>query len=193
MAGFGCVTRINTSVRRSSFTSSLQSPLTSPSPTPVEVEPIPALSLEERTQRELEQDRKDAKRELQPYEEVGIYDVMAERTADIIRFWEVFPLFFRVAMDVLPAQVSRVPSERVFSSSKEIYRLNFTEDLVADEIYYNIWGRVTKKAIHELMATGNLEELAQLLANEDGGRELGRATLFMFIAPSDLTLRSSTN
>jgi hypothetical protein len=64
-------------------------------------------------------------------------------------------------MDVLPAQVSSVPSEHIFSSSKEtctqwrnnisptmlealqilkfIYkqdRLNFTEDLVADERDY---------------------------------------------------------
>ncbi|KDQ21136.1 hypothetical protein BOTBODRAFT_89441, partial [Botryobasidium botryosum FD-172 SS1] len=30
-----------------------------------------------------------------------------------------FPLLFRVALDVLPAQASAVPCERVFSSSKE--------------------------------------------------------------------------
>ncbi|KAJ8585239.1 hypothetical protein M405DRAFT_701506, partial [Rhizopogon salebrosus TDB-379] len=83
-----------------------------------------------------------------------------------------------------------VPSERVFSSSKETCtarraslsppvlealqvlkfsykqdRLNFTEDLVADEVDYNISGRVSKKAVDELVAAGNLEELAQLLAN----------------------------
>jgi|SRR5437588_7009554 hypothetical protein len=104
----------------------------------------------------------------------------------------VFPLLFRVAMDVLPAQASSVPSERVFSSSKETCtvrranlsppvlealqmlkfsykqdRLNFTEDLVADEVDYNISGRVSKKATDELIAAGNLEELSQLLANED--------------------------
>ena len=75
----------------------------------------------------------------------------------------VFPLLFHVAMDVLPAQASSVPSERIFSSSKEtctlrrnhisptmlealqiikfIYkqeRLNFTVDLVADERDYVI-------------------------------------------------------
>ena len=69
-------------------------------------------------------------------------------------------------MDVLPAQASSVPSERIFLSSKEICtqrrnnislimlealqilkfiykqdRLNFTEDLVADERDYlhDIW------------------------------------------------------
>jgi hypothetical protein len=89
MAGFGRMTQINTSVRRSSFTSRLQSPVQSPSPTPVEVQPIPVLSPEERTWQDLEQDRKDAERELQHYEEVGIYDVTAERTADIVHFWEV--------------------------------------------------------------------------------------------------------
>jgi hypothetical protein len=95
-------------------------------------------------------------------------------------------------MDVLPAQASSVPSERVFLSSKETCtirrtnlsppvlealqmlkfsykqdRLNFTEDLVADEVDYNISGRVSKKAIDELIAADNLEELSQLLANED--------------------------
>jgi hypothetical protein len=105
---------------------------------------------------------------------------------------QLFPLLFRVAMDVLPAQASSVPSERVFSSSKETCtarraslsppvlealqvlkfsykqdRLNFTEDLIADEVDYNISGRVSKKAVDELVAAGNLEELAQLLANED--------------------------
>ncbi|KAG1748793.1 hypothetical protein EDD22DRAFT_828554 [Suillus occidentalis] len=76
--------------------------------------------------------------------------------------------FTRVTMDVLPAQISCVPSERIFSSSKEtctlrrsdlspatlealrvfkfVYkqdRLNFTEDLVADERDYTISGPVT--------------------------------------------------
>jgi hypothetical protein len=89
MAGFGRMTRIYTSVRRSSFTSRPQTPLQGPSPVPVEVEPIPALSPEERAQRDQEQDRKDAERELQRYEGAGIFDVTAERTADIVRFWEI--------------------------------------------------------------------------------------------------------
>jgi hypothetical protein len=38
--------------------------------------------------------------------------------------------------------------------------------LVADEVDYNISGWVSKKAVDELVAAGNLEELAQLLANE---------------------------
>ena len=74
----------------------------------------------------------------------------------------VFPMLFHVAMDVLPAQASSVPSERVFSSSKQTctdrrnklsskiiellqilkfgYKqdwLNFTADLVADEHDYH--------------------------------------------------------
>jgi hypothetical protein len=39
--------------------------------------------------------------------------------------------------------------------------------LVADEVGFSISGRVSKKAVDELVAAGNLEELAQLLANED--------------------------
>ncbi|KAG1843602.1 hypothetical protein DFJ58DRAFT_665201, partial [Suillus subalutaceus] len=78
-----------------------------------------------------------------------------------------------------------VPSERIFSFSKEtctlersdlfpitlealqvlkfIYkqdRLNFTEDLVADERDYTISGHVTPRAADELMPAGNLRELA---------------------------------
>ncbi|KAJ8585245.1 hypothetical protein M405DRAFT_745547 [Rhizopogon salebrosus TDB-379] len=52
MAGFGRMTRINTSIRRSSFTSCPQTPLLSPSPLPVEVESIPAMSPEERARRD---------------------------------------------------------------------------------------------------------------------------------------------
>ena len=93
-------------------------------------------------------------------------------------------------MDVLPAQASSVPSERIFSSSKEtcthrrnnisptilealqilkfIYkqdRLNFTEDLLADERDYTISGPVTARAVGELMAAGKFGELDELLAN----------------------------
>ncbi|KAG1906747.1 uncharacterized protein F5891DRAFT_892612, partial [Suillus fuscotomentosus] len=83
-----------------------------------------------------------------------------------------------------------VPSERIFSSTKETCtlqrsnlsptilealqvlkftykqdRLNFTEDLVANEQDYTISGPVTSRAVDELMATGNLRELDQFLAN----------------------------
>src|SRR6266481_6421846 len=93
-------------------------------------------------------------------------------------------------MDILPAQASSVPSERIFSSSKEtctqrrnnisptmlealqilkfIYkqdRLNFTDDLVADERDYMISGHVTPRAVDELMAAGKFSELDELLAN----------------------------
>src|SRR5258708_35656178 len=93
-------------------------------------------------------------------------------------------------MDVLTAETSSVPSERIFSSSKEtctqrcnnisptmlealqilkfIYnqdRLNFTEDLVADERDYMISVPVTPRAVDELMAAGKFGELDELLAN----------------------------
>jgi hypothetical protein len=45
------------------------------------------MSSEERAWRDLEQDRKDAERELQRYEEAGILDVTAEHTANVC-FWE---------------------------------------------------------------------------------------------------------
>jgi hypothetical protein len=90
-------------------------------------------------------------------------------------------------MDVPAAQASSVPSERIFSSSKEtciqrrnkisptmleaLQILKFTykqgrpEDLVADERDYAISGPVTPRAIDELVAAGKLPELDELLAN----------------------------
>jgi len=38
--------------------------------------------------------------------------------------------------------------------------LNFIESLITDEVDYNILGQVFKKAVDELVAAGNLEELA---------------------------------
>ncbi|KAG2139326.1 hypothetical protein DEU56DRAFT_735753 [Suillus clintonianus] len=94
-------------------------------------------------------------------------------------------------MDALPAQALSVPSERVFSSSKETRtdrhvnlsrtvleallqvlkfsykqdRLNFTSHLIAEEVDHSISGPVSRNAIDELMAADKLDELAQLLAN----------------------------
>jgi hypothetical protein len=94
-------------------------------------------------------------------------------------------------MDVLPAQASAVPCERVFSSSKETCtlrrnrvsrvllealqvlkysyrseRLSFVEDLIiAKEADYTISGRLTESAIDELMAAGKYEELEELIKN----------------------------
>jgi len=44
-------------------------------------------------------------------------------------------------------------------------RLNFTEDLVADEWDYTISGPVTPRAVDELVTAGKLPELDELLAN----------------------------
>lgn len=99
---------------------------------------------------------------------------------------------FRVAMDILPAQASAVPCERLFSSAKETCTLRrnristgllealqmlkfrykqkrnkvkFLDDLVAKEEDYTIEGPVSGNALRELMASGNLDELASLLEN----------------------------
>lgn len=151
-------------------------------------------TMKECIRKRIELDRKDAECEFSRYEVAGILLEAAERTTDIVRFWEkkerTFLLLFRVAMDVLPARASSVPSERIFSSSKEtctlrrsnlspatlealqvlrsIYkqdRLNFMEDLVADERDYTISGPVAPRAVDELMAAGNLCELDELLQN----------------------------
>ncbi|KAG1847014.1 hypothetical protein DFJ58DRAFT_663489, partial [Suillus subalutaceus] len=84
-----------------------------------------------------------------------------------------------------------VPSEQVFSSSKEICalqcanlspsvlealqmlkfsykqdRLNFTSHFIAEEAGYNISGPVSRNAIDELVEAGKLDELAEHSANE---------------------------
>jgi hypothetical protein len=93
-------------------------------------------------------------------------------------------------MDVLPAQASAVPCERVFSSSKETCsqcrnrlspklmealqmlkfsykqdQLSFADDLLAQEKDYTITGPVTPCTITELVRAGRLQELDDLLAN----------------------------
>jgi len=51
-------------------------------------------------------------------------------------------------------------------------RLNFTSDLIAEEADYNISGPVSKEAIDELMSAGQLDELAELPANENEDQTL---------------------
>jgi len=94
-------------------------------------------------------------------------------------------------MDVLPAQASAVPCERVFSSSKETCtlrrnrvsrvllealqvlkysyrsdRLSFVEGLsIAKEADYTICRRLMESAVDELMAAGKYGELEELIKN----------------------------
>jgi len=93
-------------------------------------------------------------------------------------------------MDVLPAQATAVPCERVFSSSKEtctlrrskldpttiemlqvlkyLYhreQLNFMAGLLASEEDYTIEGPVTEAAILELLKAGKEAELHDLYTN----------------------------
>ncbi|KIJ19762.1 hypothetical protein PAXINDRAFT_7043 [Paxillus involutus ATCC 200175] len=56
---------------------------------------------------------------------------------------------------------------QIFKFTYKQEQLNFTMDLVAEEKDYMISGPITPKAVDELMAGGNLNELAQLFANED--------------------------
>ena len=105
------------------------------------------------------------------------------------------PLLFPVALDVLPVQASAVPCERIFSSSKETCALRrsllsastlevlqflkqlfkdeqfqFVSHLIAKEDDYAI-DHATETAIHELISSGNMEELWDLFNNMDENRE----------------------
>ena len=93
-------------------------------------------------------------------------------------------------MDVLPAQATAVPCERVFSSSKEtctlrrsqlgpttiemlqvlkhLYqreRLSFTKGILAIPDDYSIEGPVTESTVLELLKAGKGEELHELYTN----------------------------
>ncbi|KAG8696610.1 hypothetical protein FRC08_007037 [Ceratobasidium sp. 394] len=52
----------------------------------------------------------------------GTADTQDMGTIELVQYWRLhryeFPLLYRIAMDVLPAQASSVSSERAFSSSK---------------------------------------------------------------------------
>jgi len=43
--------------------------------------------------------------------------------------------------------------------------------LIAEEADYNISGPVSKEAMDELISAGKLDELAELLANENGSED----------------------
>ena len=102
----------------------------------------------------------------------------------------VYPTLFHLAMDVLLAQATAVPCERVFSSSKEtctlrrsqlspttiemlqvlkyLYQreqLDFTTGILAMEEDYTIGGPVTEAAVLELLQAGKEAELHESYTN----------------------------
>lgn len=191
---------INVDIRRSTSLSSIISSSSSPSPSPTpsnttEGRQPTAEELAEREVKAVEEDCKDARRELEQYEHELPALNAGEHVTDLVRYWERmeknYPLLFCVAMDILPAQASSVPCERVqFSSSKETNslrrsrmspelmealqilkfsirqdRLCFTRDFVAKEEDYAISGPVTQRAMEELIHAGKLDELQDLVRN----------------------------
>lgn len=101
-----------------------------------------------------------------------------------------YPYLYRVALDVLPAQASAVSCERMFSSGKETDTLRrnrlspqlmealqilkyyykqellcFSSQLLAREEDYTIEGPVTEAAVDELLKTGQIHVLEDLLRN----------------------------
>ncbi|EIN03294.1 hATC-domain-containing protein, partial [Punctularia strigosozonata HHB-11173 SS5] len=68
-------------------------------------------------------DRKRALREFDRYCEEPVVQNGIENGLDLLRYWQInkhsFPLLYRVALDILPAQASSVACERLFSSAKE--------------------------------------------------------------------------
>jgi hypothetical protein len=112
---------------------------------------------------------------------------------NVIQSWRYkFPLLYRVALDVLPAQASAVSSERVFSSSKEtdtlrrsslspqkieelqilkfVYRaeqqeqVDLCEGLVADKAEISVID-VDPAFVDDLLAQGKINNLVELIGH----------------------------
>ena len=106
------------------------------------------------------------------------------------------PLLYATAMDVLPMQVSSVPCERVFSSSKETDtlhrsqlspetmemfqvlkfqyhsgRLDFNNKWVASEAELSV-ADISLELVDEMLADGRVSELSELLTNNHSGSNL---------------------
>ncbi|KAL0961546.1 hypothetical protein HGRIS_006485 [Hohenbuehelia grisea] len=200
--GYSRLQGINTTVRRSASLSSHSLSRPSPPaegsvpahPSPPVTPPSAAEHLAQEA-RDLAQDKQQVELEFARYKAKPLVQPTGVKNmCDLLRHWEVeefdLPLLFRVAMDVLPAQASAVPCERVFSSSKETCslrrnrlgaellealqclkyayrqdRLSFVDGLFAKEEDYQICGPVTAAARQELEARGATGELSDLLRN----------------------------
>ncbi|KAF7330238.1 putative AC transposase [Mycena venus] len=154
----------------------------------------------EAERRAVAEDERIVDEELNLWEAEGRLDESDPEFADfdLLRHWEArqfrLQYLFRVALDVLPVQASAVPCERVFSSSKEtdslrrsslsprmiemlqilkfIYRqdrLKFCDDLIATEAECSVID-VDPKIIEELLASGRIQELEELV-NASWGME----------------------
>jgi len=160
--------------------------------------PIPATTLTkaEKAALEVEEHTRDlctVRNELHRYKEEPL--IPENVTLDLVSHWDeserVFPLTFKVALDILPVQAYSVPCERAFSSSKEtgimrrsllsasmlevlqvlkhLYkqkRLDFTSHWIANEEDYSI-EKATEAAINELVSSAKCDELLDLLRNMD--------------------------
>ncbi|KAF5378856.1 hypothetical protein D9615_006941 [Tricholomella constricta] len=122
-----------------------------------------------------------------------ITDARELEELDLVRFWQnkkfEFPILYRIALDVLPVQVSAVPCERVFSSSKETDalrrsnlspemmeilqilkylircdRLNFTEGLLAKEEECMVLD-VEPSVLRNFLTSGDIEGLEALVGS----------------------------
>ncbi|CAA7271021.1 unnamed protein product [Cyclocybe aegerita] len=139
------------------------------------------------------EDQRIVEAAIRAYEQEGVISKGHPKMKDfdLLRFWQAeqgnHALFWRVACDVLPAQASAVPCERVFSSSKETDtmrrsnleeftmeelqilkhryrndRINFTEGLVCSERELSVID-MDPNVIDELMAAGKIDELKEYI------------------------------
>ncbi|KAF5314462.1 hypothetical protein D9619_011745 [Psilocybe cf. subviscida] len=160
------------------------------------IENVTLQSVEELARQADEAGEKHVEDELEAYEAAGL--IAEHEPLDLLRFWQehmtVFPLFYRIALDVLPVQASAVPFERVFSSSKETdtnrranlspekfeefqilkfgfrgERLSFTDDLVCTYIERSILD-VSPDTVKDMYARGEVAQLDKFISDSWGVR-----------------------
>ncbi|KAJ2913342.1 hypothetical protein MD484_g7075, partial [Candolleomyces efflorescens] len=119
----------------------------------------------------LANDRRVAKECFERYCAEGILeDPEALEDFDLIRWWELkrhdHKLVYRVALDVMPAQASAVPSERVFSSAKETdtLRRNGTSPLMMEVLQVSKFAFKSERLNFSNNWVAQEEELAEITA-----------------------------
>ena len=194
-------------------------PLASLTPVLTTLSSLPTATRRDQLSSEVDQaaaNLRTVRNELHRYKEDGLLLAETNHPIDLLRFWEVcshndlcilsftlrlhqdsekvYPLMFKVALDILPAQASSVPCERIFSSSKEtctlrrnilsaallevrqvlkhLYkqeRLDFMSQWVSRKEDYSI-EYATETAINELVSSGKSDELVDLLRSMESSR-----------------------
>ncbi|KAF5326855.1 hypothetical protein D9619_005141 [Psilocybe cf. subviscida] len=113
--------------------------------------------------------------EIKAYEDAGLID--EDEPLDLLRFWQdhmtTFLLLYQIALDVLPAQASVVPCERVFLLSKETAH-QFISRQDGEVSNPQVWILKRTVELHRgpfsMYARGKIAQLEKLIMDSWGNR-----------------------